>query len=178
MDLYVRNDYSYVFTALPLSCQGCILNDPIHLSFIPSFPVTLVITRYPEIFSELPRILCILLLLKSFDVYLHLWLIPSVRQSSLKKSMAQNLEHTLRTMQLYDSAVQPIRRDCTKGDSSDFTLDEHGTLFFKGRLVVPKTHNPDITRAFSRKLMKFSVVAILIVLTSHVCEYLQSSVHS
>ena len=30
-----------------------------------------------------------------------------------------------------DSAVQPIRRGRSKGDTSDFTLDEQGTLFFK-----------------------------------------------
>ena len=72
------------------------------------------------------------------------------------------------------TSVQPIRSRVI----SDFTLDEHGTLFFKGRLVVPKTHNPEITPGVLRKLMKFSVVVILIVLTSHVCEYSQSSVHS
>ena len=49
------------------------------------------------------------------------------------------------TLDNRDSAVQPIRRDCTEGDSSDFILDEQGTLFFKGRLVVPKTHNQEMT---------------------------------
>ena len=37
--------------------------------------------------------------------------------------------------------MQPIRCGRTKGDSSDFTLDEQGTLFFRGRLVVPKFKN-------------------------------------
>ena len=37
--------------------------------------------------------------------------------------------------------MQPIRRVRSKGDTSDFTLDEQGTLFFRGRLVVPKYKN-------------------------------------
>ena len=40
-----------------------------------------------------------------------------------------------------DSAVQPTKRDCTEGGSSDYTLDELGTLFFQGRLVVPNYNN-------------------------------------
>ena len=40
-----------------------------------------------------------------------------------------------------DSAVQPTKHDCTKGDSSNATLDELGTLFFQGRLVVPNYNN-------------------------------------
>ena len=47
-----------------------------------------------------------------------------------------NLEHTIRIMQLHDSAVQRIKRDLTEGgsshrtegDSSDFTLDDHDSV--------------------------------------------------
>ena len=40
-----------------------------------------------------------------------------------------------------DSAVQPTKRDCTEGGSSDYILDELGTLFFQGRPVVPNYNN-------------------------------------
>ena len=40
-----------------------------------------------------------------------------------------------------DSAVQPTKCDCTEGDSLEYTLDELGTLFFQGRLVVPNYNN-------------------------------------
>ena len=47
-------------------------------------------------------------------------------------------------MKQYDSAVQPTKRDSTEGGSSDYTLDELGTLFFQGRLVVPNYNNMNI----------------------------------
>ena len=55
----------------------------------------------------------------------------SFEPTTLQPSIAPNLERTIRTMQLYDSAVQRIKRDLTEGDSSchtegdssDFTLD-------------------------------------------------------
>ena len=56
-----------LFNVIPRACAHCICNslppsNPIdnymHLPFLKSFPVDLVITRYPKFFSIVPRILC------------------------------------------------------------------------------------------------------------------------
>ena len=57
-----------------------------------------------------------------------------------------DLVHTIKEMQKYDSEVHKIKRYLAGGKPSDFYLDNQGTLFFKGRLVVPTTHNQDMTR--------------------------------
>ena len=36
-----------------------------------------------------------------------------------------------------DSEVQPIKCDSSTCDSADFTFDEQGPSFFRGRLMVP-----------------------------------------
>ena len=53
------------------------MDNYIHLPIIHSIPVALVITRYPEILSDVSRILCSLLLLEILYL-LALWLIPYV----------------------------------------------------------------------------------------------------
>jgi hypothetical protein len=50
-----------------------------------------------------------------------------------------DLERDIRTMQLYDSDVQKINRYLVVGKPSCFSIDNKGTLFFRGRLVVPSS---------------------------------------
>ena len=45
-----------------------------------------------------------------------------------------------------DSEVKKIKRYLAEGKPSCFTVDDQGTLFFKDRLVVPRTHNQDMTQ--------------------------------
>jgi hypothetical protein len=48
-----------------------------------------------------------------------------------------DLDNKIKTMQKYDSQVDKIKEYLAKGNHSFFTVDDEGTLFFKGRLVVP-----------------------------------------
>jgi hypothetical protein len=49
-----------------------------------------------------------------------------------------DLEHSIKTMQRYDSEVERIKRYLKKGKPSEFHLDKDGILFFQRRLFVPK----------------------------------------
>jgi hypothetical protein len=49
------------------------------------------------------------------------------------------LEQEIRKGQLDDVGVQKIKESMKQGEAPDFTEDEHGTVWFKGRLCVPET---------------------------------------
>ena len=75
---------------------------------------------------------------------LNLEIVPQAYVNTLV--VEPDLEHSIRTMQKYDSEVQKIKRYLARGKPSDFSLDNQGDLFFKDRLVVPTTGNQDMSR--------------------------------
>ena len=77
-----------------------------------------------------------------------------VSQGSLNTLVAKaDLVDSIKELQNYDSQVEKIKRYLSEGKPSFFTVDDAGTLFFKGRLVVPsKRENLDMTQ----KVMKES----------------------
>ena len=60
-----------------------------------------------------------------------------VPQGSLNTLVAKpNLEDSIKRLQKYDSEAHKIKRYLAEGRPSFFTIDDTGTLFFKGRLLV------------------------------------------
>jgi hypothetical protein len=51
------------------------------------------------------------------------------------------LEQEIRKGQLDDVGIQKIKESMKQGEAPDFTEDEQGTVWFKGRLCVPETGN-------------------------------------
>jgi hypothetical protein len=49
------------------------------------------------------------------------------------------LEQEIRKGQLDDAGIQKIKESMKQGEAPDFTEDEQGTVWFKGRLCVPET---------------------------------------
>jgi hypothetical protein len=66
---------------------------------------------------------------------LNLHIVPQGHLNTLV--VEPDLESKIRTRQKYDSEADKIKRDIAQGKPSDFSLDNEGTLYFKGRLVVP-----------------------------------------
>ena len=65
-----------------------------------------------------------------------------VSQGSLNTLVAiPDLVESIKTLQKYDSQAHQIKRYLEEGKPSFFTVDDTGTLFFKGRLVVPLKGN-------------------------------------
>jgi hypothetical protein len=72
---------------------------------------------------------------------LNLHIVPQGHLNTLV--VEPDLESKIRTRQKYDSEADKIKRDIAQGKPSDFSLDNEGTLYFKGRLVVPRKRNLD-----------------------------------
>jgi hypothetical protein len=49
------------------------------------------------------------------------------------------LEQEIRKWQLEDAGIRKIKESMKQGEAPDFTEDEQGTVWFKGRLCVPET---------------------------------------
>ena len=61
-----------------------------------------------------------------------------VPQGSLNTLVAKpNLVDSIMELQKYDSQAHKIKRYLAEGKPSFFTIADDGTLYFKGRLVVP-----------------------------------------
>ena len=61
-----------------------------------------------------------------------------VPQGSLNTLVVEpDLVGSVKRLQKYDSQAQKIKRYLAEGKSSFFTVADDGTLYFKGRLVVP-----------------------------------------
>ena len=61
-----------------------------------------------------------------------------VSQGSLNTlAVEPDLLDSIKRIQGYDSEAHKIKRYLTEGKPSFFTIAEDGTLYFKGRLVVP-----------------------------------------
>ena len=70
-----------------------------------------------------------------------------VSQGSLNTLVAiPDLVESIKTLQKYDSQAHKIKCYLEEGKPSFFTVDDTGTLFFKGRLVVPSKGNLDMTQ--------------------------------
>ena len=70
-----------------------------------------------------------------------------VPEGSLNTLVAKpDLVDTIKWIQKCDNEVERIKRYLAEGKPSFFTVDDAGTLFFKGRLVVPsKRENLNLT---------------------------------
>ena len=69
-----------------------------------------------------------------------------VSQGSLNTLVAiPDLVESIKTLQKYDSLAHKIKHYLKEGKPSFFTVDDTGTLFFNGRLVVPSKGNLDMT---------------------------------
>ena len=71
-----------------------------------------------------------------------------VSQGSLNTLVAKpDLVDSIKRLQKYDSEAHKIKRYLAEGKPSFFTIAEDGTLYFKGRLVVPCAEkNLDMTQ--------------------------------
>ena len=54
-------------------------------------------------------------------------------------AVVPDLVDGIKTIQGYDSEVHKIKRHLAEGKPSFFTIADDGTLYFKGRLVVPRS---------------------------------------
>ena len=62
-------------------------------------------------------------------------------------AIVPDLVESIKRLQKYDSQVEKIKRYLAEGRPSFFTIADDGTLYFKGRLVVPcSEENHDITQ--------------------------------
>ena len=67
-----------------------------------------------------------------------------VNKGSLNNLVAEpDLVGDIKTIQRFDDEVEKIKSYLSKGNSSFLTVDDDGTLFFRGRLVVPRKQNLD-----------------------------------
>ena len=63
-----------------------------------------------------------------------------------------DLDSTIKDVQKYDSEVEEIKRNLADGKHTFFTVDQDGTLFFKNRLVVPRSQdNLNLTPSFMKE---------------------------
>ena len=70
-----------------------------------------------------------------------------IPQGSLNTLVVEpDLVESIKRLQKYDSQVEKIKCYLAEGRPSFFTVEDDGTLFFKGRLVVPSKDNLDMTR--------------------------------
>ena len=75
---------------------------------------------------------------------LNLEIVPQGHVSSLV--IEPDLVKAVKLMQGYDTFVHRIKRDIANGRPSPFTIGNNGVLFFKDRLVVPRSKpNLDMT---------------------------------
>jgi hypothetical protein len=79
--------------------------------------------------SQMPRELC-----KEFE-RLNLGFIAHMEGITIE--VEPTLEQDIRKGQFEDSKVQEIREMIEAGKAPDFTLDEHGTVWFRKRICVP-----------------------------------------
>ena len=122
----------------------------LHLPFIRSSPIDLVITRYPKVFSIVPRILCAYCL----AVLCHL------NTPSNKSSHLSSIRSSLVVHEFHKSLQNTIR-------SSENPLEPWLLKFLLACIMV----NP-ISLVV---ILTFLVIIILSLLTQYVCEYPQSS---
>ena len=122
----------------------------IHLTFLLLFPVDLVITRYPEVFSIVPRILCAYCL----AVLCHMNTpsnksshLSSIRSSPVIHVFHKSLQNNIRSS---ENPLEPLALEILLACIMDNPIS----------LVV---------------LLTFLVIIILSLLTQYVCEYPQSS---
>src|SRR3954465_7483077 len=66
---------------------------------------------------------------------LNIEIVPQCYVNSLV--IEQDLDSKIKIIQGYDSNVEKIKRYLARGKPSFFTVADDGTLYFKGRLVVP-----------------------------------------
>ena len=121
----------------------------LHLPFIRSSPIDLVITRYPEVFSIVPRILCAYCL----AVLCH------TNTPSNKSSHLSSIRSSPVVLVFHKSLQNNIR-------SSKNPLEPLALEILACIMVNP------ITLVV---LLTFLVIIILSLLTQYVCEYTQSS---
>ena len=55
--------------------------------------------------------------------------------------ITQTLEDKIRTGQLRDGCIKNIKENMQRSKYKSFSIDDKGTLFFQGRIVVPKDPN-------------------------------------
>jgi hypothetical protein len=67
---------------------------------------------------------------------LNLELVPQGYLANLV--ITQTLEDKIRTGQLRDGCIKNIKENMQKPKYKSFSVDDQGTLFFQGRIVVPK----------------------------------------
>jgi hypothetical protein len=68
---------------------------------------------------------------------LHLEVVAHAEAVTLE--VQSTLEQEIRKGQLDDVGIQKINESMKQGEAPDFTEDEQGTVWFKGRLCVPET---------------------------------------
>ena len=76
-----------------------------------------------------------------------------VSQGSLNTlAVEPDLVDSIKELQNYDSQVEKIKHYLSEGKPSFFTVTDDGTLYFKGRLVVPcKEKNLNMTQKLTKE---------------------------
>ena len=126
------------------------MGNHVHLPFIQSFPVDLVITRYPEVFSIVPRILCAYCL----AVLCHMNT-PSNKSSHLSSIRSSPVVHVF-----HKSLRNNIRS----------SKNPWGLWLLKFLLACIMDNPISLI-----VILTFLVITILSLLTQYVCKYTQSS---